>query len=147
MLAEELADDNPELDFHFGGSWRRGAPVIGDLDILVTSEDPISATLMSPGVILPSAVRWQRTGPRIANGELDLQDGPLHLDVWQAASRSRGAMLSSLPDRCNSTSFSGNAKARGLAVSQNALAERVTGQQVGDGTESSIYEILGMAFL
>ena len=35
VLTEELADENIGLEFAFGGSWRRGAQVIGDLDILV----------------------------------------------------------------------------------------------------------------
>lgn len=95
VLTEELAEDNPGLEFHFGGSWRRGAPVIGDLDILVVTElGTLAPDLLDPGVVLPSVVQWQRSGPRIANGDLLLPDGlPLHIDVWSAKPASRGAML------------------------------------------------------
>lgn len=39
------------------------------------------------------------------------------------------------------------AKAMGMAFSQNALADRASGQQLDDGTEEDIYRILRMPFL
>jgi len=148
ILTEEIADDNPHLEFHFGGSWRRGAPVIGDLDILVISESQITPTLLDEGVILPSIVTWQRCGPRIANGDLLLPDGPLHIDVWQAPPRSRGAMLCFFtgPMELNLIQRQ-RAKAMGMAFSQNALTDRETGRQLDDGTEEDIYRILQLPFL
>src|SRR4051794_38213657 len=72
-LSEELATANPGLEFWFGGSWRRGAETIGDLDILiVNASGTLQADLLDPGVALPTTVRWQRIGPRIANGEIAL---------------------------------------------------------------------------
>lgn len=35
----------------------------------------------------------------------------------------------------------------GMAFSQNALADRVTGEQLDNGTEEDIYRILGMPWL
>lgn len=155
LLTEELADDNPGLEFHFGGSWRRGAPVIGDLDILVITEaGTLTPDLLDPaGVVLPSLVTWQRSGPRIANGDLLLPGstgwpGALHVDVWSARPASRGAMLCFFtgPMELNLVQRR-RAKAMGMAFSQNALTDRATGRQLDNGTEEDIYRILGMPFI
>lgn len=148
VLTQELADDNPDAEFVFGGSWRRNAAMIGDLDILVISEGSLSPDLLEPGIVLPSVVTWQRSGPRIANGDIDLPDGPLHVDLWQAPPRSRGAMLCFFtgPMELNLVQRR-RAKAMGMAFSQNALADRATGRQLDDGTEEDIYRVLGMPFL
>jgi DNA polymerase (family 10) len=153
VLTEEIADDNPGLEFHFGGSWRRGAPVIGDLDILVITDGLLTPTLLDAGVVLPSVVQWQRLGPRIANGDLLLPEssgwpGPLHIDVWQALPRSRGAMLAFFtgPMELNLVQRR-RAKAMGLALSQNGLTDRATGEQLDDGSEEDIYRLLGMPYL
>ena len=39
------------------------------------------------------------------------------------------------------------AKRMGMALSQNGLCDRETGEQLDDGTEEPIYELLGMTFL
>jgi DNA polymerase/3'-5' exonuclease PolX len=149
ILIEELADDNPGLEYYVGGSWRRGAQVIGDIDLLVISDEPLTASLFEPGVILPSCVTWQRRGPRIANGDLWLPDGPLHVDVWQAPPASRGAMLAFITGPQQLVILQRRrARAMNLALSQNALADRSTGQPLpGTDTERGIYAVLGMPFL
>lgn len=147
-LIEEFSDDNPGVELHVGGSWRRGAPVIGDIDLLVISDSDLTPNLLTAGVVLPSIVTWQRSGPRIANGDIEMPDGPLHVDVWQAPPRSRGAMLIFFtgPMRLN-VQQRGRAKSLGMALSQNALADRATGRQLDNGTEEDIYRILGMPWL
>ncbi len=145
---EEFSDDNPGVELHVGGSWRRCAPVIGDIDLLVISDSDLTPNLLDPGIILPSIVQWQRSGPRIANGDLQMPDGPLHVDVWQAPPQSRGAMLCFFtgPTRLN-VQQRGRAKALGMALSQNGLTDRVTGQQLDNGTEEDIYRILRLPWL
>ncbi len=152
-LVEEFSDDNPGVELHVGGSWRRGAPVIGDIDLLVISDSDLTPNLLDPGVVLPSLVTWQRSGPRIANGDLELPEscgwpGPLHIDVWQAPPRSRGAMLVFFtgPMQLN-VQQRGRAKAMGMALSQNGLTDRATGRQLDNGTEEDIYRLLGMPWL
>ena len=148
LLTEELADDNPGLEFEFGGSWRREAPVVGDLDILIVSDGLLVPTLLDPGIVLPSVVTWQRVGPRIANGDLMLTDAPLHIDVWQAPPRSRGAMLCYFTGPAPLNVYQRRrAKAMGMAFSQNALADRATGEQLDDGTEEGCYRLLRMPYL
>ena len=34
-LIKEFSDNNPGIELHVGGSWRRGASVICDVDLLV----------------------------------------------------------------------------------------------------------------
>jgi DNA polymerase/3'-5' exonuclease PolX len=148
-LIEEFQDDNPGVEFYVGGSWRRGAQVIGDIDILVISEEPLTPSLFQPGVILPSCVTWQRRGPRIANGDIWLPDGPMHVDLWQARPEARGAMLMFFtgPQALNLDQRR-RAKAMGLALSQDGLKDRATGGLIpGTDTEQAIYAVLGLPFL
>lgn len=149
VLNEEICDDNPGIEVYFGGSWRRGAQEIGDLDLLVISRGLLAPTLFSDGIVLPSVVKWQRLGPRIANGDLALPDGPLHIDVWQAPPESRGAMLSFVTGPAALNVYQRRrAKAMGLAFSQNALADRATGEPLlGTDTEEGCYAALRMPYL
>lgn len=150
-VLEELADDNPGVEYHVGGSWRRGAESIGDLDILLIHDGPLTATLFEPGVVLPSLVTWQRSGPRIANGDLHLPDGTaLHVDLWCQPPRSRAAALLFVTgSQETNLRMRGRAKAMGLALSQDKLAVRATGEQV-PGTEheeQAIFEALRLPYL
>ena len=112
------------------------------------SESPLTPNLLQPGVTLPSVVTWQRSGPRIANGDLLIPDGRLHVDVWQAPPASRGAMLCFFTGPMELNVFQRRrAKQMGMAFSQNALADRATGRQLDNGTEEDIYRILGMPYL
>lgn len=148
-LTHELTVLNPGLEWHVGGSWRRGAEVIGDIDVLVITETgSLAPDLLDEGVQLPTCVQWQRRGQRIANGDMELPDGPLHIDIWSAKPTSRGAMLCFFtgPMALNIRQRQ-RAKRMGMALSQNGLTNRETGEQLDDGTEESIYAILGLAYL
>ena len=148
-VLEELADDNPGLEYHVGGSWRRGCAEVGDADVLVVTESPLTPSLLDPGVILPSLVTWQRAGPRIANGDQQLPDGLLHWDFWQAPPVSRGAMLLFVTgSQRTNLRMRGRAKAMGLALSQDGLKDRATGELIlGTDTEEAIFEALRLPYL
>lgn len=63
--------DPPEL--HVAGSWRRGAPVVGDIDIVIVSDGgTLTGDLMTPGVLLPTCVEWDRQGDKIAQGTMPI---------------------------------------------------------------------------
>lgn len=151
-LSRELHELNPgrDLEFHVSGSWRRQAPVIGDLDIIVVTESGVLAPdLLDPGVELPRSVDWQRNGSKIANGDLRLPDGGvLHVDVWGCRPNERGAflMFSTGPAQLNIFQRRWAAR-RGMALSQVGLLERGTRRQLDDGTEEDIYRLLGLDFL
>jgi DNA polymerase (family 10) len=148
-MLEELADDNAFLEFYVAGSYRRGRETLGDLDILVISESPLTPSLLDPGVMLPSLVTWQRSGPRIANGDLMLPDGPLHVDIWQAPPSNRAAMLLFVTgSQQTNLRMRGRAKAMSLALSQDGLKDRESGELVpGIHEEEDIFEALRMPYL
>lgn len=151
VLTEQLSDDNLGLQFTFAGSWRRNAPVIGDLDIVVTTETGrLAPDLLDPaGVVLPSFVEFQRLGPKIAQGDIRLPDGPLHVDFWSCTPRERAAflMFATGPMPLNIAQRR-HAVSRGMALSQIGLLDRATKVQLDSGTsEREIYCILGLPWL
>ncbi len=151
VLTEELADDNPGLLFEFAGSWRRGAPAIGDLDIVVTTESGrLAPDLLDPvGVHLPSIITYQRFGPKIAQGDLKLPDGSLHIDFWSCFPNEHAAflMFATGPAPLNMAQRQ-HAKRHGMALSQIGLLDRATKRQLDSGTsEREIYNLLGLPWL
>lgn len=56
-FVDRLTQEMPDVEWYFGGSWRRGTPTVGDLDIVIVLEDgTFDESLFEPGVQLPSAV-------------------------------------------------------------------------------------------
>jgi DNA polymerase/3'-5' exonuclease PolX len=173
-LTSELAERNPGIEFHVGGSWRRGAESIGDIDlVVVTPSGEFDDTLFSTGVQLPERVSFQRRGPKVAQGDLELElpkDGDssffferltMHVDFWCCKPSERGAFLWFItgPKELNVAMRTAAIK-RGLSLSQNGLFERVhagkteqgkdiwaQGAQVDDGTEEDVARRLGWAWL
>jgi DNA polymerase IV len=151
VLTEELADDNPGLRFEFGGSWRRGAAHCGDLDIVITTESGrLAPDLLDPvGVHLPSVITYQRFGPKIAQGDLLLPDGPLHVDIWGCRPCEWAAFMMFVtgPAPLNMAQRQ-HAKRNGMALSQVGLLDRATKRQIDSGTsEREIYNLLGLPWL
>lgn len=144
-FVDKIASEMPDgVEFHFGGSWRRGAPIVGDLDILVVVEGgTFDASLFSPGVQLPPSVTVQRSGPKVVNGDLTLDGQTIHVDFWACAPNERGAFLMYFtgPRELN-IGQRASAIRQGYTLSQNGLLDRRK-NQVDDGTEADIYRILG----
>lgn len=142
-------DDPPEL--HVAGSWRRGADPVGDLDIIVVNDSGVlGADLLNPGVRLPTLVEWHRHGDKIAQGTIPLEGESvgIHVDVWACTPMQRGGFLafSTGPMQLNLRQRS-SAKRRGLALSQNGVFDRVTGEQLDDGTEEGVYRAIGWEWI
>lgn len=152
VLTEELADENPGLDFTFCGSWRRGAPEVGDLDVLVISESLFTPNLFDDGVSLPClpGLTYQRRGPRLAAAELLLPDGPLHIDYFQFKPHSRGCALLALTGPFQWNQYArARAKYRcrpSLSLSQEALKIRDTGEVLTCDSEAAVYAALGLTY-
>jgi DNA polymerase (family 10) len=142
-------DDPPEL--HVAGSWRRGAAQVGDLDIVIVSDSgSLTGDSMSPGLLLPTIVQWDRHGDRIAQGTMPLEGEPvgLHVDVWACTRSQFGAMLTfATGSHDTNLRMRSMAKRKGLALSQNGLFDRATGEQLDDGTEAGIFNALGYRWL
>lgn len=138
---------NSGVKFTVGGSWRRGVPMVGDLDVLVVTE---SGTF--EGVVLPSAPFFvgQRAGDKIVQGDFVLDGEKIHVDFWACSKPEVGAMLWFItgPKDLN-VAMRRAALAKGWNLSQNGLF--VTGldgkpdysQQVDDGYEADVAAKLG----
>jgi DNA polymerase/3'-5' exonuclease PolX len=147
-LASEIRELNPGLEFHFGGSWRRGAESIGDLDLLLVTED---GTMQ--GVVLPPFVVVQRSGSRMTQGDYSAANTTMHVDFWSCSPPERGAFLWFItgPKELN-IAMRGAAGSRGLLLNQKGLFNVAGGTpvQVDDGTEGGVAVWLGskwMAYL
>jgi DNA polymerase/3'-5' exonuclease PolX len=148
-LIETISDDNPGVELHVAGSWRRGADPLGDLDIVVISEVGFVPTLWDEGIKPPSLPRLtvQRAGRRLIAAEFELDDGPLHLDLFSFGEASRACALLAItgPQEAN-LAMRARAKRMGLALSQEALKIRATGEVIETPDEASIYARLGMRY-
>jgi DNA polymerase/3'-5' exonuclease PolX len=84
-LVEEIQDwalDEVGTRWEIGGSWRRGAPEVGDVDVVV-----FFPTL--DVVELPAAFVPERHGSKIAQGEMR----GVHVDFWACPPEAAGAFL------------------------------------------------------
>jgi DNA polymerase (family 10) len=144
------AEMPPGIEYHLLGSWRRGAPTIGDLDIVIVTESgTLNDDLFQDGVPLPPSFYAQRFGARIAQGDLVLADrSSIHLDVWSCSPRQRGGFLcfATGPAALNLAQRSRAIKL-GFALSQNGLFDATTKEQLDNGTEEHIYELIGWPWL
>src|SRR5712691_2619639 len=57
------------LEWHICGSWRRGAPEIGDFDILVVTE---TGTFAGIRQVLPASFVAEHEGPQVIQGKIHI---------------------------------------------------------------------------
>jgi DNA polymerase/3'-5' exonuclease PolX len=97
QFAQVVADQMPAgVEWHFGGSFARGAATVGDLDVIIVAEDAtLEEGALFGSVELPSkGIEWQRRGPKIAQGDLTVDGlGTMHVDFWLVQPAQRGAFL------------------------------------------------------
>lgn len=145
LLMSEMA---PSVEYYLLGSWRRGAPTIGDLDVLIVTESgEMGENLFGPGVQLPASFVAQRHGAKVAQGDLVLPGGDsMHVDFWSCRPRERGAylMFATGPMQLNLAQRK-RAIRLGYALSQVGLLR--DGAQVDDGTEEDIYRLIKWPWL
>jgi DNA polymerase/3'-5' exonuclease PolX len=119
-----------------GGSFRRRADQVGDLDIVVQA-DSLS------DVILPGWLFFDRLGEQAAHGVFDLGGQPFGVDIWCATERQWGAFLWYITGSKElNILMRQKAKAQGLKLSQFGLFDGAV--QVDDGTEIGVASALGM---
>lgn len=147
VLNEQMPTD---IEYHLLGSWRRGAPTIGDLDVLVVTESgELTENLFDAGVTLPANFVAQRHGAKVAQGDLVLPDGDgFHVDFWSCRPRERGAylMFATGPMALNVAQRQ-QAVRMSMALSQVGLLARETKEQLDDGTERDIYRLIRWPWL
>lgn len=122
-----------------GGSFRRRADQVGDLDIVVQADSLTD-------LILPDCLLFERLGEQAAHGVLDLGGQPFGVDIWCATERQWGAFLWYITgSRELNILMRQKAKSQGLKLSQFGLFDGAV--QVDDGTEIGVAEALGMDWI
>ena len=118
-----------------GGSFRRRADQVGDLDIVV------QANSLSD-IILPEEVFFERLGEQASHGIIGLNGDALGVDIWCATPRQWGSFLWYITGSKElNVLMRQNAKAQGLKLSQFGLFRGV--EQIDDGTERGVADALG----
>jgi DNA polymerase (family 10) len=121
-----------------GGSFRRRADQVGDLDIVVQA-DSLSE------IVLPD-IYFERLGEQASHGIVDLNDEPLGVDIWCATPSQWGAFLWYITGSKElNVIMRQKAKAQGLKLSQFGLFDGKV--QVDDGTEIGVAKALGMDWI
>ena len=122
-----------------GGSFRRRADQVGDLDIVVQA-DSLS------DVALPESLWIERLGEQASHGTLDLNGQPFGVDIWCATPRQWGAFLWYITGSKElNVMMRQKAKAQGLKLSQFGLFDGKV--QIDDGTEIGVASALGMDWI
>ena len=121
-----------------GGSFRRQAQMVGDLDIVVQA-DSFSE------IVLPD-IYFERLGEQASHGIVDLNGEPLGVDIWCATPSQWGAFLWYITGSKElNVIMRQKAKAEGLKLSQFGLFDGAI--QVDDGTEIGVASALGMDWI
>lgn len=167
VFADYIAQRMPAgVEWHFGGSYRRHADQIGDIDFVVVTESGLLDDGLFGGVQLPAEIEWQRGGKAAAFGDLTLDftdpfdtsktyQETMHIDVWACTPKQRGAFLWFItgPQELN-IAMRQRALKLGMHLPQGGLfvCERPEDgkhdkhcheHQVDNGTEEHIAELLG----
>lgn len=127
------------LTVEVGGSFRRRAQMVGDLDIVVQAQS-------LSDVVLPEQVFFERLGEQASHGIIGLDGDPLGVDIWCATPRQWGAFLWYITGSKElNVLMRQKAKAQGLKLSQFGLFD---GQvQIDDGTERGVADALGFDWI
>jgi len=121
------------------GSWRRGATVIGDLDIVIVTEDGVLPEDLVDK--LDGLVEVQTAGPALSHCNIPLPEGDLHVDFYACTPIQRGAFLWFLTGPKNlNIQMRAEAQRRGWMLSQYGLFDG--DKQLDNGTELNIALLL-----
>lgn len=121
-----------------GGSFRRQAKMVGDLDIVVQAQSLSE-------IVLPD-ICFERLGEQASHGRVDLGGQSLGVDIWCATHRQWGAFLWYITGSKElNVIMRQKAKAQGLKLSQFGLFDGKV--QIDDGTEQGVARALGMDWI
>jgi len=121
-----------------GGSFRRQAQMVGDLDIVVQA-DSLSE------IVLPD-IYFERLGEQASHGTVDVGGQFLGVDIWCAKSNQWGAFLWYITGSKElNVIMRQKAKAQGLKLSQFGLFDGEV--QIDDGSERGVSDALGMDWI
>lgn len=122
-----------------GGSLRRQAPTVGDVDIVILCDS-------LDDICLPDWISYSRCGSKVAHGRMELADGEIGVDLWAARREQWGAFMWFITG-CKEL----NVIMRRLALTQGLKLSQFgvfrDGVQIDDGTERGVAAALGMDWI
>ncbi len=139
---EHLRESN-DMMMSVAGSLRRGKDTVGDIDILVGSDDP--------GAIMNAFISYPLVDTILASGStkssVRLKDG-MQVDIRAIEPGNYGAALQYFTgSKEHNVALRRIAVEKGFKLNEYGLFERGNGQQVASATEEDIYKALGLLFI
>lgn len=125
----------PDAEWHLGGSWRRGSPSVGDLDVVVVDRDLSGLEV--------AGFTAQKGGPQVLQGDLAVGGETIHLDFWGCERGQLGPFLWFItgPKSLN-VAMRAVAARKGFRLGQYDLVDQ-RGVRLDDGTEEGVARVLG----
>jgi DNA polymerase (family 10) len=142
-LIAELKKVRGVTDAQSGGSLRRMRDTVGDLDILVASEDP--SAVMDVFVNQPRIHRVLGRGSTKAS--IEFNDG-LRVQLWVYPPREFGtALVYATGSKEHNIRLREMALAKNLSLSDHSFASTDGGKDIYCATEQEVYETLGLPWI
>lgn len=133
-----------EADYLIGGSWRRNAPTIGDLDVVIVTPDGQFGDFQ-----FPKSFEAVRRGTQIVNGKLhhNATGDEIGCDFWACRNEQIGAFLMFItgPAALNIAQRA-HAQKLGFTLSQYGLLDH-KGNLIETVTEQDVYRRLGIEWI
>ena len=150
-VAMDLADDVLErlrdlpqvARMEFAGSLRRMVETVGDLDLLVASEDPVPVmdAFTSVGMVERVLAKGETKSSVITRGGLQVDLRVVPLEAWGAA------MIYFTGSKAHNIRIREMAVRKGLKLNEYGLFEAKSGTLVVANTEEEVYERLGLPWI
>jgi DNA polymerase (family 10) len=146
-LVERLLDhlrDLPEAErVEVAGSYRRGKEIVGDLDMLVATTEPVD--VLRAFTALPIVERVCGQGPAKSSVEID---GGLQVDCRAVPVASFGAAWQYFTgSKTHNVRLRGRALRRGLTLNEYGIHRVDGGERVAGATEEEVYRTLGLRWI
>jgi DNA polymerase (family X) len=142
-LIDDLKKIKGVVEAQPGGSLRRMRDTVGDLDILVASEDP--AAVMEAFVKLPRIHRVLGKGP--TKSSIEFNDG-LRVQLWVHPPKEFGtALVYATGSKEHNIRLREMALARDLSLSDHSFKNIVDGSELFCATEEEVYDLLGLPWI
>src|SRR5574339_913660 len=142
-LIAELKKVKGVIDAQPGGSLRRMRDTVGDLDILVASNDPTA--VMDVFVTQPRIHRLLGRGPTKAS--IEFNDG-LRVQLWVHPPKEFGtALVYATGSKEHNIRLREMALAKNLSLSDHVFANIIDGSEIFCATEEEVYETLGLPWM
>ena len=139
LITATVAGWGEQKDWLIAGSYRRGAPTSGDIDILYFGKNlqQFLATLK---------MDIYNNGPHKVSGILTTPRGAIEVDIWVADESNKDSMLLyTTGSKKNNVMMRMVAKRKGFKLSQYGLF-KADGVRVATNSEEDLFEALGLKY-